>query len=93
MKPGELRRWVNTSCLPDDYLNQSFLLVEPKPISAASALPNRSTSPRDADAIPAQPDIQAWWILMGGEMIWEFTDIIELDSDVLGEDGAHNETG
>lgn len=31
---------------------------------------------------------------MGGKMIWEVTDNIELDSDDLDEeDGDHNETG
>lgn len=69
MKPGELRRWVDSPHLPDDYLNQAFLVVEQK------------------------ADDRGWWILMGGKMIWEFTDIIELDSDVLDEeDGEANET-
>ena len=69
VKPGQLRQWTDGPHLPDDYLKQTFLLVEPK-----------------ADDV-------GWWILMGGKIVWEVTDIIELDSDILcEEDGEHNET-
>lgn len=65
VKPGQLRRWVDDPHLPDDYLNQTFLVVE--------------------------PTARGWWILMGGKMIWEVTDIIELDSDVLDEEDGEGQ--